>query len=255
MKKFLLAGAALAALASGAQAADLGVQRVAVPAAIVSPVFNWTGFYVGGYVGGSSRQSRFTDVNGYNLAGESWNVNRTSFLGGLTAGYNWQLTPSFLLGVEAEVGYLGGARRAQPSSAGLDTTGRINDSVYGLLTARAGFTVDRALFFVKGGLALGGGSLRISDTCTAAPCGPGTLAGSRSTDFGWTIGGGVEYAVAQNWTIKGEYNYVRFNNRTINAVSGANAAFAYGVSNNDAHLFKVGVNYLFSTGPGAVTRY
>lgn len=255
MKKLLLAGAALAALASGAQAADLGVQRVAVPAAIVSPVFNWNGFYVGGYVGASSRQSRFNDIDGYNTPGP-WGVNKTSFLGGLTLGYNWQITPSFLLGVEGEVGYLGGARRPDPTAPGLDTVGRINDSVYGLITARAGFTVDRALFYVKGGLALGGGNTRVTDTCSVAPCGPLTLSGSRSSNVGWTIGGGIEYAAYQNWTVKAEYNYVSFGNQTINAVGSDALNYRFRVNNNNAHLFKIGVNYLFSTGPGVVAaRY
>jgi outer membrane immunogenic protein len=246
MKKILLAGVALAAFASGAQAADLASRRVAVPAAIVAPAFNWTGFYVGGYLGAGLRQARFNDVDGYNAAlASTWNANRTNFLGGLTVGYNWQVSPNFLVGVEGEIGYLGGARRYQPAS--VDTFGRVGDSAYGLITARLGFTADRALFFVKGGLALGGGNLRAIDDCNTGACGGGLLSGSRSSNVGWTIGAGVEYAVAQNWTVKAEYNYVRFNNATINAVTPAGATFRYGVNNNDAHLFKVGVNYLFST--------
>ena len=254
MKKFLLAGAALAALASGAQAADLGVRRVEVPAAVISPVFSWTGFYVGGYVGASSRQGRFNDIDGYNTPGP-WGVNKTNFLGGLTLGYNYQITPNFLLGVEGEVGYLGGSRRADPTSPGLDTVGKINDAVYGLITARAGFTLDRTLFYVKGGLALGGGSARVTDTCSVAPCGPLTLSGSRSSNVGWTIGGGIEYAAYQNWTIKAEYNYVSFGNQTVNALGSDGFNYRFRTQNN-AHLFKIGVNYLFSTGPGAVvSRY
>jgi outer membrane immunogenic protein len=243
MKKMLLAGAAVLAFGSSTQAADLGVAR-GPAAAIVAPAFNWTGFYFGGFIGGASRQARFTDIDGYNAVG-SWNANRTSFLGGVTLGYNWQFTPNVLVGIEGELGYLGGARRADPASPGLDTEGRIADSLYGLITARAGLTTDRALFYVKGGLALGGGSASVVDACVIGACGGGTYSASSSSNVGWTIGGGIEYAIAGSWTMKGEYNYIRFNNRTM-----TDGAFRFGVSNNDAHLFKVGVNYLFSSGGG-----
>lgn len=259
MKKLFPAALAAAVLSStaltSAFAADIAVPREPVPAAVIAPVFSWTGFYVGGYLGGASRSARFTDIDGYNAPG-SWNVSRGSFLGGLTLGYNWQFTPNVLVGLEGEVGYLGGARRADPLSPGLDTVGRINDSAYGLITARLGFTADRALFYVKGGLALGGGNLRVIDDCDVAPCGGGLLAGSRGNNVGWTIGGGIEYALTQNWTMKGEYNYVRFGGGTITALDNAAAPWRYTVSNNDAHLFKVGVNYLFSTGGGGfAARY
>lgn len=243
MKKMLMASAALLVLGSGVQAADLGVSR-SPAAAIMAPAFNWTGFYFGGYLGGASRQARFTDIDGYNFVG-SWNSNRTSFLGGVTLGYNWQFTPNVLVGIEGELGYLGGTRRADPLSPGLDTQGRIADSVYGLITARLGLTADRALFYVKGGLALGGGNASVVDACGVAPCGPGLYSASSSSNVGWTIGGGIEYAIAGSWTMKGEYNYIRFNNRTM-----TDGGFRFGVSNNDAHLFKVGLNYLFSSGGG-----
>ena len=69
------------------------------------------------------------------------------------------------------------------------------------------------------------------------------------TRVGWTLGAGVEYAVTQNWTVKAEYSYYNFGTRTLGPTYA-------GTVRSDAHTVKLGVNYLFSTGPSAVVaRY
>ena len=77
MKTFLLATTALVAFTAGAQAADLGVPRSPVAAAVVAPAFSWTGFYVGAHAGYGFGNSRFvalgvfpTSVNGPLLGGQ-----------------------------------------------------------------------------------------------------------------------------------------------------------------------------------------
>ena len=98
MKKFLLGTVALVALGATvpALAADLAARPAYTKApAYAQPIYNWTGFYIGGHVGGA-----FGGNNG--LAGT---VGR--FLGGVQGGYDYQFAPSWVLGVEAQYSWLG----------------------------------------------------------------------------------------------------------------------------------------------------
>jgi outer membrane immunogenic protein len=237
MKKFLLAGAAVAALASGAQAADLGVRRVAVPAAIAAPVFSWTGFYIGANVGYSSAQFRYVDPTG-TFANTS--LTMPGIFGGIQGGYNWQMN-SLVLGVEADI-QANSANKRFPLSA---TTG-FRDSVpmFGSLRARAGFAADRALFYVTGGLGYATLSTKFYDTVT-----PANNLSASTTRFGYTVGAGIEYAITNNWTVKGEYLYYGFSNTRPGFTATDRLT-------SNIHTVKLGVNYLFSTGPSAVVaRY
>ena len=156
-----------------ARAADLPVK--APPPA---PVFNWTGCYVGGYVGGarSDGDMTFTDLgnaqfrsySGGIIAGRaedrhSWSAGSdSSFIGGGTFGCNWQPVGSpFVLGLEGEAGYmkLEGAAFDPLRSPTLRATtpdvfgsGKVGDW-YGMITGRLGYAWDRTLFYVKGGAA------------------------------------------------------------------------------------------------------
>ncbi|QCI63500.1 outer membrane protein [Phreatobacter stygius] len=245
MKKFLLAGAALAALASGAQAADLGVQRVAVPSAILVPAFSWTGFYAGAHIGWGSARSSYRDNTG-----TFFNSSLTSngVFGGVQVGYNWQIN-QFVLGVEGDVSAGGLSKRTTDTTVGSLTFGdsyRTSVPFLGSLRVRAGLAADRALFYVTGGL----GVATFSDKYFDASVGPtGTTFSSSSTRVGYTVGGGIEYAFTQNWTAKVEYLYYGFGDRS--NIFTANDRFSQNI-----HTVKLGVNYLFSTGPGAVVaRY
>jgi len=242
MKKFLLAGAALAALVSGAQAADLGVQRVAVPAAILAPSFSWTGFYVGAHVGWGSARSSYRDNTG-----TFFNQSLTSngVFGGAQVGYNWQIN-QFVLGVEGDVSAGGISKRVTDTTVGSPTIGdsyRTSVPFLGSLRVRAGVAFDRALIYATGGLGVATFSDKYFDSSLNA-----TLSSS-STRVGYTVGGGLEYAFTPNWTAKIEYLYYGFGDRS--NVFTANDRFSQNI-----HTVKVGLNYLFSTGPGAVVaRY
>ena len=92
MKKFLLGTVALVALGATvpALAADLGARPAYTKAPVyAAPIYNWTGFYIGGHVGGA-------------FAGDnSLGGNDGRFLGGLQGGFDYQFAPSWVLGVEA----------------------------------------------------------------------------------------------------------------------------------------------------------
>ncbi|MEI8145205.1 MAG: outer membrane beta-barrel protein [Alphaproteobacteria bacterium] len=253
MKKILLAGAALAALATTAQAADLGSARTPIAASVASPTFNWTGFYLGGHLGANFLSSGYRLTGGVapydGLIGQSFSRSPSGFLGGIQLGYNWMATPNFLLGVEAS-GSLSSLSSRFGTPAGLTTIGgidtfRVSNPFLANISARAGVTADRALFFGKVGLAIG--TINYSQTDPAA-----VRVSSNTTRAGLLLGAGIEYAIAQNWTIGAEYNYNWFGNYTTNAGPGS----AIYRTRSDVHVVKATLNYLFSTGPAPVSaRY
>ncbi len=241
MKKFLLAGIAAVAFASGARAADLGVPRGAVAGAVVAPVFNWTGVFVGAQVGyGWGRNTR-TNTGGFTNA-----YNSNGIFGGVHLGYNHQIN-MLVLGVVADIDYAGISGNDAGVGGALDGT-RIQWQ--GSLRARAGLAVDRALFYVTGGLAFGGISHFTADIVGVDRF--------NATRTGWTLGGGVEYAFTPNWTAHVEYRYTdlgRTSSTGFPALLPNTGLFGY-QTRITTHSVRVGVSYLFSTGPSAVVaRY
>ncbi len=229
MKKLVLAAAALAGLSSGVQAADLGAPRMPIAAAVVAPAFNWTGFYVGAHAGYGFGRTTPTD-------GPSYPMNTSGALVGGQIGFNYQIN-QIVLGAEADLAYAGisGSRTSVAPQVLF-----VRTNMLGSVRARAGFAVDRTLFYVTGGLGIQGGSFATNDV----GAGP-----ERYTRTGWTLGAGVEYAMTPNWTVKAEYSYYNFGTRTLGPIY-------IGTLRADVHTVKLGVNYLFSTGPSAVVaRY
>src|SRR5205814_10000810 len=96
MKKFLLATVALIALGAPALAADLAARPYTKAPPMVAPIYNWTGFYIGGHVGGA-----FGNNNSFNglVAG---NNNDARFLAGVQVGADYQFAPNWVLGVEGQ---------------------------------------------------------------------------------------------------------------------------------------------------------
>jgi outer membrane immunogenic protein len=241
VKKLLLAGAALAALATNVQAADLGSPRGAVPAVVVAAMSNWTGFYLGAQIGygwGPAHQ--------FGFGGQSPSFNMKGVVGGITAGYNYQIS-NVVLGIEGDLSL--SSMKSQFSSTfnwGCGFANGCTDEIrwFGTVRGRLGLAVDRFMIFATGGLAVAGLRDQI-----AAPVGCDFGFCGTSTKLGWTVGAGVEAMIAPNWTAKAEYLYMNFGNTSHGTVTGFGA-------NHQAHIVRVGVNYLFSTGPSAVVaRY
>jgi outer membrane immunogenic protein len=118
MKKVLLAGAAAIALIAGspANAADLGTRptyKAPPPAIMPVAVFNWTGCYIGGHIGGGWGQKDFdetpigvsTGVDGFFVGGvdlQSAQVGTSGFLGGGQVGCDFQFAPSWVIGIAGD---------------------------------------------------------------------------------------------------------------------------------------------------------
>jgi outer membrane immunogenic protein len=232
----LFAGCSAAAFfcASAALSADLP-SRSAAPPISAPPAFTWTGFYVGANAGYSWNKSRtqygyslantadFADFNAARVVPQQLSRDSDGFLGGGQLGYNHQIG-QFVLGVEADLQYLGARRQAAYATTQSDAVGtatvttgtRSSIDWLGTARGRAGVAFDRVLMFATGGLAFG----RSADRTTITAAGfdddgsfIGVWSGQRSgTRVGWSLGGGVEYALTQNLTLKAEYLYYDLGN-------------------------------------------
>lgn len=263
MKKLLLAAVGIVALSAPAFAADLPARTYSKAPMMVEPAFTWTGFYVGGFVGGawSNGNASVSDpclvgvacpvVGTFNGVPPTVFTPGSSFLGGGTIGYNWQ-TGAAVFGLEAEGGYmrLRGSRVQNPL-AGADTLASTTlGNGYAVFAGRLGWASDRALFYVKGGGVWTRATNGVVDTTVV------TINSTTSHDsWGWAVGAGVEYALSNNWSIKGEYLYLGVDRTfTDQGVVLPGGAIDNVVSHDPGiHTAKIGVNYRFG-GP-VVARY
>jgi len=230
LKRALLGVSALALLAGSAAAADLSTRYPVKAAVVPVQMFSWTGFYIGGNVGWGWASNSFDyAVPGASFAYDVGNTN--GFFGGLQGGYNYQFANNVVIGVEADLEFadisssnnllVGGPASGQFTSSSVDT--------YGTIRARLGYAVDRFLPYITGGAAWGNTSFN----------GPWGLSND-ATRWGWTIGGGAEYALTNNWTIKAEYLYIDLGNKDIAYPWGDIAS-----SSITMNTVKAGVNYKF----------
>jgi outer membrane immunogenic protein len=254
MKKILLASTSFAVLLSAgvADAADLAPQYVkAAPV----PVYSWTGFYLGLHAGGASLDEDLSAVASF--PGQFDNrftdtYHKLGFLGGGQVGYNWQ-TGMTVVGVEADGAWtnlkVSTDTTNDPFFFGKGGTARLSTNIDWLVTlrARAGIAATPSLLlYVTGGAAAAG--VKISYQNAGGVFG-GPLVNTvtaNNTIFGWTAGVGAEYALSHNWTVKGEYLRVQFDNSTLNLATIPNG-FA-GVTGRvrvspDLDIFRLGVNY------------
>ncbi len=227
MKHLLSAAVAMSAVLggsalSGASAADLPRRSSAYVPPAYAPLFTWTGFY-GGINGGYG----FGDLNGHGraLAGSP----NGGLVGG-TVGYNYQYQ-RFVLGLEADFDYAG-ISNSQTSAGPLTAKSSLNFET--TVRARAGYAVDRALFFVTGGYA--GGTLHTTTYDT-----PRGFYGANSNFLnGYAIGAGAEYAFMPNLSGKVEYVYTDLG-QAYNFARTPDVS-RIGISTSNV---KVGVNYHF----------
>ena len=245
MKNFLLGTAALIALGATvpALAADMAARPYTkAPPAVYAPIYNWTGFYIGGHVGGA-----FGGSNGF--LGTTNNDSDGRFLGGLQGGADYQFAPNWVLGIEGQYSWLGSNNSGVAfSGAGAGYTYTHNQRGLGSVTGRLGYTWGPALLYVKGGYAY-------SDYNQSLTLGgvPQAFSTNSSHHDGYTVGAGLEYMFAQNWSGKVEYQYYDFGKT--NFVTPA-VLTQFGSTRHDEHTVKAGINYRFNMGGAPVAaRY
>ncbi len=234
-RKLALAAAGCFALSTAVMAADLP-QRTYAPPPPVIPAFTWTGFYIGlnagvGWSDGADVAVTDPLRGAVSLSGGG----ASGFVGGGQIGYNVQFGAA-VVGLEADIQYadLGSDYNFAGNGYGFFGLSNGSDSQYlGTVRARLGYAIDRTLIYITGGLAYGG----LNSTWWSG--------GTSNT--GWTIGGGVEYAFTNNWTVRLEGLYVNLDagNRTINFVGPGGNYIVAGGSGDGGGLVRVGVNYKF----------
>ena len=286
MKRLSL-GIAVAAslLATSALAADLPARTYTKAPVYVDPGYDWTGFYIGLNGGYSWGNASNTFTTGTVLITPASNHMDGWVFGG-QAGYNWQFNKSWVFGIEGDIDATGqdgtailgplstvvvtvpapGALALPTSTVTTTTTGTYENKLSWLSTLRGRIGVlpsDRVLLYVTGGLAVGevkstsavttGTTTALSFGTAPAPTSAGALAGSSSTQAGWTVGVGIEGAIAGNWTAKLEYLYVDLGN--VNNTFAGLAPFApLTISTHVTdNILRAGINYRFG-GP-VVAKY
>jgi outer membrane immunogenic protein len=282
-------------IASHAFAADMA-RKAPPPAAAPAP--SWTGFYVGGEVGGAwgdpnlsyvandpaaqvlvQGNSAITGFSGQQpLFPNSFKMSGVT--GGVEAGYNWQVDPKWLVGIETD--FNGSSLKGTGNSTSVleslpgflfTQTASVQQTIdwYGTLRGRLGYlATDHLLLFGTGGLAYGrvadsgaysvagpivssyaGTSHGFSFSCTSngAACFTGSSSQIRA---GYTLGGGAEWLFARNWSVKAEYQYVNLGSAplllTANAVAVAGktpSSFNANFARDDFQVVRAGLNYHF----------
>ena len=254
-------------------AADLS--RPAAPVYTKAPMatgYNWSGFYVGGTLGGAwgtfdpSTSTVFSNTGYFATTSPpaiatvgAQSFKPSGFTGGVEAGYNWQMGAT-VVGVEADFQafHLSGSATGTgvyPCCAPTTFTVNSQAQTDWLFTARPrlGFANNNWLFYVTGGLALTNlkGNFTFTDTfATAAESGSVS-----STKAGWTIGGGVEAGLGGGWSLKAEYLYVDFGSvsTTSTNLTAFNPAIAFPTNvfthstDLKANIARVGLNYRFGS--------
>ncbi len=225
----------------------------------------WAGPYLGlfgGYgFGDTQTTAPLNPQNGffYNFGGESYSVDSDGFFGGVTIGHNWQ-SGTLVAGLEGEIGYLGLRGSALDPNGVVsgfpDTETRLRSDMFGALSARLGIANGPLLFYAKGGAAFLRAHASTTDPCVAPPAGCGTQTLTMNGDktmTGWTIGGGLEWLLATNWTLKVEYSFLDFGTLNMTGISSVNEAHGQTVD-VIVHAAKFGLNYRFAPPPLA-TKY
>jgi opacity protein-like surface antigen len=245
----------------------------AAAAADRSPAWTWTGLYFGGSAGAAAGTSTFSDPLGASVFGDT--VKTSAFLAGLQVGYNWQVAPRWVVGLQGDASYLasnGGFTCMQPSQFIVGSNCEVSPRVLASLTGRAGFLVDpqgHTLLYAKGGGAWLDSDLLITPNNAfpgfrndPAP-GPGTSTYGKA--WGGTLGAGIEHALTPAWSVSLEYDYYRFASTnvatpaTVSSTGGTiDSTVITRVASNtssvtpDLQVVKLALNYHWDQNPFAV---
>jgi outer membrane immunogenic protein len=242
-------------------------------------MYNWTGFYIGGHIGGAWFNGNGHDHfdGDHNCIWGQWGLvcfddngfgrNNSSFIAGGQIGYNYQVG-QYVWGVEGQISAI--THHNDDDACGFFTWGAVHDSLFrcrnrgdwvATLAARLGVAVGATgnwLLYIKGGAAFADGRFgaRLRDDCPWAFCTNNfDFNNDNNTRTGWMIGAGVEYGAWGNWSWKLEYNFMDFGHRDIhfdNVVTSCVCHLIHDVDfDRNVNVVKFGLNYRFAPAPAA----
>jgi outer membrane immunogenic protein len=246
MQRVLVAGIAAAAL-------YIAPALAAPPA----PMFNWSGFYVGGNAGGAwskvhvqmlSGSGTPIDAQAENNA-ETLGLRSNAFIGGGQGGYNWQ-AGFVVLGLETDFNSLhlrnsqGPATFRFGSPGTFSVTQSVNTNWLFTARPRLGIATNNLLIYGTGGVAVT--DLHYNEAFTDNATGNASEnARISKTKGGWTAGGGVEIALLGNWSAKAEYLHAEFGGVTTSAVNNVAEVNIHNVSTLRVDMVRAALNYRF----------
>jgi outer membrane immunogenic protein len=277
MKKILLGSVATGALmaAGSANAADLGTRPVYKAPPVVAPIptFSWTGCFVGAHGGWGWGRKDIHEHATFSSASAFSGSNSADTSGAIFGGQvgcDYQFSSNFVVGIQGD---LAGARLTSdrfcdPSFC--EPTGssgllQVRTDWLASVTARVGVTgwLPRTLLYVRGGVAWVKDRWTFTDVdglgVGASNSEPAESSVFTQTRTGWTIGGGIEYAVAPNWSVFAEFNHYDFGTKNLfhgATTSGSTRTFDISTTQRIESV-RVGVNYRFNFGKATpvVARY
>jgi outer membrane immunogenic protein len=251
MKKFLLGTVALVALAAPASAADLAARPYTNAPPMMVAIYDWSGFYVGANGGwGSSRNCWDQVFVGFGTFSEGCH-DATGGVAGGQIGYRWQ-SGTWLFGLEAQGDWadLKGSNDSTLFPGIFTNQSKVKG--FGLFTGQVGYAVNNVLFYVKGGAAVTANSYRVFSDVPA-----GVLVASTGDDTRWggTVGAGLEYGFAPNWSAAIEYDHMFMQDKTytFTAAPPFGGLFSTERIRQDVDLVTVRVNYKWG-GP-VISKY
>jgi outer membrane immunogenic protein len=216
-REFFLVPVGAIAIAGSAFAAE------PAPVPPPPPAFTWSGVYIGGQIGyawGTDNASWTGTANNLDRAAGSFGLGPQGVIGGAHVGYNLQpTTPAFSWLVFGIEGSVDGTSLGKTVTVPLADFARVtfgsmtassSESVQGSFRGRLGIAWDRFLVFGEGGVAVTSFDTTYFDTTGFFTGIPGTNAAVSNTRAGFTFGGGVEYAVTDNWSVQAEYRHSNF---------------------------------------------
>jgi outer membrane immunogenic protein len=205
--------------AFAAAATFAGTAFAAEPLPPPPPPFTWTGLYVGaqiGYAWGHDNVTWAGVSNDDEQAVGAFQQTPNGVIGGAHVGYNLQYDPWLVLGIEASVDGTSFSHTLAVAVNDVlgDTPGVLSATsradVQGSIRGRIGIAFDRLLIYGTGGVAFTDFYTELVDRTGFFGVTPGTEAAFTNARAGWTAGGGIEYAVTDNWWVRAEYRYSNF---------------------------------------------